>query len=155
MRKSRTAGSQANFTGNQLEQHIHQVLDRADYLLVERSRFRAAMYLGQPIFTCQFQLGESIYGTELNVDFTIFHPEKWPKCLVIEAKWQQESGSVDEKYPYLVLNLKKAALPCIVVLAGGGCRTAAAQWLKSQTDDHLIHIFSLEEFLRWANRGNI
>lgn len=156
MPKPRTAGSQANYTGSQLEQLITQTLLNNGYLLVESSRFRAATYLHQPIFAQQFHIGESIYGSDLNIDFIIYHPEKWPDSLIIEAKWQQEQGSVDEKYPYLVMNLKeRCSERSMVVLGGGGCRSGAVRWLKEQMDKQLIHVFSYEEFLAKANRGLI
>jgi hypothetical protein len=32
---------------------------------------------------------------------------KFSDGLIIECKWQESAGSVDEKYPFVVLNIKK------------------------------------------------
>ncbi|MEM8604132.1 MAG: PD-(D/E)XK nuclease superfamily protein, partial [Cyanobacteria bacterium P01_H01_bin.121] len=73
--------------------------------------------------------GRNIYGGELRVD--IFLPEIE---LVIEVKWQDRRGSTDEKFPYLVENLRR--LPCrsVVVHGGGGARNGAIEWLAAQVD---------------------
>lgn len=81
----------------------------------------------------------------------------------IECKWQQSGGSVDEKLPYLYLNCIEA-IPesdIIIVAGGGGMKKGAVPWLKSVVaDGHFIRaghrrknvqVFTLEEFLKWAN----
>ena len=77
-------------------------------------------------------------------------------CLVIESKWQQSTGSVDEKFPYLVLNIKsRTPFKTVVVLDGGGYKPNAAKWLRAQTDDKLIHVFDMAEFHKWVNKNGI
>ncbi|MFH1291917.1 MAG: PD-(D/E)XK nuclease superfamily protein [bacterium] len=100
----------------------------------------------------QYPVAKSLYETQLYCDFIIYHPEKHEKCLIIESKWQQSAGSVDEKFPYLVLNIRER-YPCstIVVLDGGGYKKGAEKWLRDQIDDKLIHIFSMMEFQKWSN----
>ncbi len=89
-------------------------------------------------------------------DFIVYHPEKWPMGLWIEAKWQQSGGSVDEKYPYLVANLKKyPAYHSIIVLDGGGYKAGAEAWLRTQTDGILLHVFNMVQFQIWTNKGNL
>ncbi len=118
------------------------------------------------------------YGTELllkNVPYTTIYGQKgYTEFLVkserfglntrIECKWQQSSGSVDEKLPYLYLNCIEA-MPerdIIVIAGGGGMKPGAIPWLRTAVaqEKYLaigapkkrIQIFSLEEFLAWANR---
>jgi len=106
---------------------------------------------GKPIYTRQYQL-ESIYGTPLKCDFILYHPTQYPSCILIEAKWQQSGGSVDEKFPYLVLNIREK-YPCatIVVIEGGGYRKEALAWLRNQEDKKLVHVFNMSEFFKWAS----
>ena len=100
-------GTRANFTGNQLEKVIDGNLQSKGYQFVGIKDFDKARYLEQPFYTRQYPLCKSIYSTQIKCDFLLYHPEKYPECLVIESKWQQSGGSVDEKYPFLVLNIKE------------------------------------------------
>ena len=149
-------GTRANYTGSELENFIDNVIIRRGYTFVEKKRFETAKYLGQPVYSKQYPISKSIYNTQLYCDFIIHHPEKHPDCLVIEAKWQQSAGSVDEKFPYLVENIRKK-YPCatVIILAGGGYKKDAEQWLRNQVDEKLIHVLDMTEFQKWANNDGI
>ncbi|WP_392506571.1 PD-(D/E)XK nuclease superfamily protein [Rickettsia sp. 2024-CO-Wats] len=101
---------QANKTGNELEIFIHDRLKREGYCFVSNKRFSTAKILKQPIYTRQFEIGKNIYDTKWKCDFILYHPGRHPNYLVIESKWQRSGGLVDEKYPYLVLNIKKQGI---------------------------------------------
>ena len=98
-------GQTANRTGFNLEGFIEDVLKRLGYTHIEPLKFNPAMYLKQPIYSHKVRFGTNIYGLQSEYDFAIYHPEKQPEGLIIEAKWQQSGGTVDEKFPYLVLNI--------------------------------------------------
>ena len=150
-------GTQANITGTVLERFILARLVDRDYIFIPQKRFTPARYLNQPIYTRKFHVGKSIYGTNQYCDFILYHPEKWPDNLIIESKWQQSGGSVDEKYPYLILNIQtQYPCPTIVLLDGGGYKAGAATWMKSQAGHgNLRHVFNMPEFSAWVNRGNL
>lgn len=105
-------------------------------------------------FSRQEPIGKGIYKTDLFADFFIRGHARFPNGLIIESKRQDASGSVDEKLPYLVANIREC-YPCstIIVLCGGGFRTGAEQWLKRQIGGSLLLVFHLEEFLTWCNRN--
>lgn len=149
-------GFRANFTGNTLERFIMHALDDRGYIFIEKSKFIAACYLQQPIYTRQLDIGLSIYGTHLFCDFILYHPEKHPEKLIIECKWQQSAGSVDEKYPYTVQNIRERN-PCrtIILLDGAGYKQGAKEWLCRQVDDKLIAVFSMVQFQTWVNNDNL
>lgn len=147
---------QANKTGNELECFIHNRLQRENYCFISNNRFIAAKILEQPIYTRQFEVGKSIYETKWRCDFILYHPLKHPNCLIIESKWQQSAGSVDEKYPYLVLNIKKQLeYSTIILIDGSGYKKGALTWLKNQIGSNLIDVFSMAEFTAWVNKGKI
>lgn len=145
-------GTRANYTGNSLEEVIENTLKRKGYTFVEKKKFESARYVGQPIYAKQYPIAKSIYGTLLYCDFMIFDPVKYPNNLAIESKWQESAGSVDEKFPYLVVNIREK-YPCatIVVLDGGGYKKGAEMWLRQQEDTKLVHIFNMMEFQKWSN----
>lgn len=152
-----SGGTQANYTGNALEQYVEHRLVTAGYLYVKPQHFEPAIYVEQPLFTRRFHAGTSIYDTPIFADFAVYHPQKWPQCLIIEAKWQQSGGSVDEKYPYLLLNIRNCyCYPTILLLDGGGYKKGAEKWIRDQAGGtNLLHVFSMAEFQTWANNGNI
>lgn len=105
------------------------------------------------LFVAQFPIGHSIYGLPLLTDFWVRGADSFPDGLAIEVKWQQSTGSVDEKFPYLVLNIKERyPCPALIIADGGGQRPGALQWLREQSGGQLLGVFTLAEFLAWANR---
>lgn len=149
--------AQANYTGNVLERFIQARLMDRGYTQVRPNRFLASRILNQPIFARRFHVGQSIYGTEHFCDFICFHPQRWPDNLIIESKWQQSAGSVDEKYPYLVLNIEgQYQYPTIVLLDGGGYKPGAEAWMRRQVGQgNFRHVFNMVQFSAWANNGNL
>lgn len=104
----------------------------------------------------QYNLCKTIYNTDLKCDFIVYHPEKQKECIVIECKWQQSGGSVDEKYPFLVENLKKQSpYKSIIILDGNEYKKGAENWLRKQADKKLLHIFNMSEFKVWSNKENL
>jgi hypothetical protein len=99
----------------------------------------------------QTLVGTNIYGAPLVAD--IFVPDM-PGVgpVYIESKWQRSSGSADEKFPYLVCNIRERyPAPVIVVCDGGGARPCAVAWLRRQADGvRLMAVLDLSETLRWV-----
>lgn len=150
-----TSGSRANRRGRSLEQWISSLL-ADEYQLVSPGRFFALRELRQPIYTEQCIIGRDIYGKQRRVDFILYHPQRWPECLVIQCKWQASRGSVEEKYPFEVLSIQQNEFETIIVLDGGGYSQGAELWLKSQVGTHkLRHVFSLGEVSRFHSQGRL
>ena len=127
------------------------------YAYLHSKKFDPARYLEQPIYSRRYYTGLNTYGTAQYCDFIIYHPQKWPNNLIIESKWQQVGGSVDEKFPYLILNIQKTyKCPTIVLIDGGGYRKGAEKWLRNQVGNgNLISVLSMVEFQKWVNQGNL
>ena len=153
----RTQGGRAVKTGNALERVVLHALTDNRYTFIQPNKFLAACCLEQALFTKQMYLTKGIYGLMLRHDFMLFHPEKWPDKLIIECKWQQGRGSVDEKYPYNVLNVKERYVcPAIILLDGAGFKAGAGEWLRAQVDGvKLLHVFSMMEFQTWVNNDHL
>lgn len=133
----RSQGAQANANGKTAEVVIDAVLSRK-----------------RLPFVPQYIIGPGIYGTPIKVDFYIPTAPKFPNGLVIEAKWQESSGSADEKLPYLWLNIEHCfPCPAIVVIDGAGFREEAIAWLRSRVGGNLAAVYNLQEFVSWCNRS--
>ncbi|MGL4524772.1 MAG: PD-(D/E)XK nuclease superfamily protein [Spirochaetia bacterium] len=151
-----SSGAKANKTGNLLELTVRQHLDHKNYTHVPAKNFDeliAQNLLNQPLYTTQALVGKTIYHTDRRCDFLIFHPQKWAQKLIIECKWQQSNGSVDEKFPFLVENIRLLKVPSLIIVDGGGHKPGAITWLKAQADTHLLHVLSLSEFMVCLNDG--
>src|SRR5690606_13047129 len=74
---------------------------------------------------------DTIYNHKGRTEFLALS-EKFNKKIRIECKWQQTSGSVDEKLPYLYLSaIEKMTEDEVIILYGGtGFKPGAIQWLK-------------------------
>ena len=115
----------------------------------------AVLNTADMVYSRQVIIGRTIYHTDLRVDFVVHNLPEYPRGLVIESKWQDVGGSIDEKFPYLVYNILACEMPTIVIAHGGGCRPGAVEWLRNQCDGEiLIAVLGLEEFISWAHRRN-
>lgn len=96
----------------------------------------------------------SIFGKRARVDFLIEPCARFPHGLIIEAKWQDSTGSAEEKLPFLVMNIKdRYPYPAIVVIDGDGFSCGAIDWIHDQVDGTKLRaVFSMKEFISWCNR---
>lgn len=146
----------ANLNGSLLEKFIDDRLIEAGYAFVPKERFHAATYLDQPIYSRQCFVAKGVYGTDAKCDFILFHPQRHPDSLIIESKWQQSKGSVDEKYVYTIKNIKEHyPHKTILLLDGGGYTKQTEKWIRSQVGEKLLHVFNMAEFQKWANKEGI
>lgn len=135
--KTLSQGARANHHGRTAEAVIRNMLTSAGY---------AVEY--------QKTIGKGIFNTDIIVDFFVHDHLRYPAGLIIESKWQERAGSVDEKWPFLVENIRHCyPCPTIIVIHGGGFRPGAERWLRRQVDAKLIAVFRLEEFLSWCNHN--
>jgi len=107
------------------------------------------------VFEEQVTVGEvSIFGKRIRVDMLIPPCVRFPAGLIIEAKWQDVTGTAEEKLPYLWLNITKFyPYPTMVVIDGSGFSDGAIDWIKSKVDgEKLIAVKSVQEFMSWCNR---
>lgn len=105
-------------------------------------------------FVPQYHIGAGIYGTPLRVDFYLPAAPRHPDGLIIEVKWQDSSGSAEEKLPYLWMNIEHHfPCPAVVVIDGPGFRPGAVEWMRSRVGGNLAAVYNLQEFVSWCNRN--
>ncbi|MEE8056934.1 MAG: PD-(D/E)XK nuclease superfamily protein [Pseudomonadales bacterium] len=153
-----SSGSRANRTGTQLEHFVHDALIRAGFALFENHKpllFENRHLIGGKQFQPHVNVGTTIYQSTRIVDFLITNKARFAEGLIIECKWQQSSGSVDEKYPFLLCNIIKTGVPTIVLLDGGGYKPAAKTWLQNQitATRALLGVWDMAAFQRHLNDG--
>ena len=147
------AGSKAVRTGINFRAQIKTTLECSGFRespIIE-SYLSGEMTLVNPVFGRNVVIGMDIYGNEFKADFVYI---KGKVIRVIHARWQQSSGSVDQKFPFFVANAKNLPYSSIFVLGGDGFKQGARVWLNSQKDSRIVNVFTEEEFQEWMNNGN-
>ena len=156
-------GGLANSSGNTLETTVIGTLLSKGFTLVNYrewqkhpERYGDELLLRNVPYT-------TIYDHPGNTEFLI-KSAQYQMEVRLECKWQQSSGSVDEKFPYLYLNCieRMPEKQIIIIVDGGGAKSGAVTWLKrvsqmkhylsAAATDKVIAVMSLTEFLIWANR---
>jgi hypothetical protein len=156
-------GGLANSSGRTLETTVIGTLESKGFHTVHyrtwaqnRAQYGGELLLRNVPYT-------TLYGHPGKTEFLI-RSQRYGLEVRIECKWQQSSGSVDEKFPYLYLNCIEC-MPeeqIIILVDGGGAKAGSVAWLrnaartKQYTNDSnrskTIAVMNLSEFLIWANR---
>ena len=126
-------GARATISGKELENLVEDIL-------IEQE----VDYKAQKPF-------EGVYMKTCRMDFYINGPTR----IAIECKAQKVAGSVDEKIPYVMLNLAKIEADMgILVMEGAHFENKPhiKTWAKSYCHDHnqkVLKVMSLNEFEEW------
>lgn len=123
-----------------------QMAEKTIYCMIREAGYRVSR---------QQKIGKSFSGGNLIVDFFIHDHPAFSEGLIIESKWQETSGSVDEKLVLLREHImRRFPCPAIVVYGGGAARSGFIEYLKNSVDGKKLYaVFSWEEFLSWAMRN--
>jgi hypothetical protein len=155
-------GTKGNKTGNLLERTVRTILTEKGFELVNyRDWMKNGLFLGNELLIENVPY-TTIYNHKGKTEF-LLKSQKYDYEARIECKWQQVSGSVDEKLPYLYLNCIEA-MPeknVIILIDGSGWKAGSIAWLKNAvkntrylpnaTNEKSIDVFNLTEFMTWAN----
>jgi len=153
-----SGGTRANKTGNSLENFVEDILRRNGYVEFvgnKKQVFAMRDTIGGKQYSKQPWCGKTIYSTDRKPDFLVINQERFPDGLIIECKWQESSGSVDEKYPYVVHNVAKTGVPTIILIDGEGYKKQAFEWLKEQVASvqPLYGVYTMSGFQKLINGG--
>lgn len=155
-------GTKGNRTGTLLEGTVKSILLEKGFQVVKyKDWVKNSLFLTQEVLVENVPY-TTIYNHKGKTEF-LLKSEKYSFEARIECKWQQVAGSVDEKLPYLYLNCIEA-IPehnIIILIDGEGWKPGSVQWLKDATESNRylnslskskdIKVFSLTEFMTWAN----
>ena len=155
-------GAKGNKTGNLLEGTVRNILIEKGFEVVKHKDWlKNNLFLGKELLIENVPY-TTIYNHNGKTEF-LLKSEAYNFEARIECKWQQVAGSVDEKLPYLYLNCIEA-MPeknIIILIDGDGWKTGSILWLKDAAKNapyptataksKNIQVFSLTEFMTWAN----
>ena len=156
------SGKKANASSKQLFQVIETLIINNGYVEFAGNKnhiIDSSEIIGGKQYAQQVPIGTTIYNTPNKAHFFLINKQKFEHNLVIEARWQQQRGSADQKFPYFLFNILKLKIPTVIVLDGDGYQKAAVKWLKDQvlkdTNRPLKGVFTLKEFMQEINNGFI
>ena len=158
-----TQGGTANAFGSTLENQVISLMTNKGFVVAKYSDWinRPESYGGELLL--KRVPYTSIYGHCAHTEFLI-HSELHGLDVRVECKWQQVTGSVDEKFPYLYLNCveRMPELEIIIIVDGGGAKPQSTSWLRTvvnerrymgeQHQNKSISVMTLTQFIVWVNR---
>lgn len=145
-------------SGNRLEYMVSALLEHDGYRRVPADINQRSARFGAWYMT-QVWIPRNLHGRRSRLDVLFGNADIFPVPHHMELKWQQSSGSVDEKFTHIVHNAGFLAdhygFPTMTILDGNGYAQESGQWLRRQVrkDGPLIGVFTLAELLAEANRG--
>ncbi len=153
------SGSKANSTGDRFEKRIASELTAAGYIEVPASHYLRLKNSNRDMLPGKYYVrhvydGKTVYGTDRFADFLIINAALFPDGLILECKWQQANGSVDEKFSFLHQNILKTGVPTIVLYGGGKHKPGSITWLRERVDKrNLLAVWREDEFYIKVNNG--
>jgi len=152
----RRRGGRAQSSGAKFETKIETLIQ--DLGFTKQTGPRTAFF-STPRDTKEYDMhvfcGPSAYGGKGKqyCDLLVYGLPGFPQGFRIEGKAQFTKGSVDEKFPFLLLNIAAAGVPSVVVTAGKGARTEALDWLTEQAleDNPLLAVLTYDDFLQYLH----
>lgn len=133
-----SGGRRANDHGKTAEHSIGDLLMRLQY-----------------DYERQAYVGQSVFGKRIVVDFLVKNAAEFPAGFIIESKYQDMGGSVDEKYAYVWMNIVTSAYryPIIVVCFRPDLCAGAVRFLREQVDgQRFIGVFDFAQLMSWLQR---
>ena len=134
---------------------VESHLLESGYRFAEKLRLDDLVKQRFPVYSTNVAIGKNIYNNNRKGHFLLFHPEKWPRGLVVEVRWQGVNGTVDEKFPFIVMNIKRSGLETIIVMGGENLKPEVVNWVENQIGYRLIEVFSPQDFQNWVLEGNL
>ena len=96
-------------------------------------------------------LGHGLYHG-IRADFVIDNAARYPDGLAIECKWQNSTGSAQDKIAYTVLCIQRHyPIPAVLVCSGRELGPAY-EWAMGEVGGQLVAVLDSDAFIAWASR---
>ena len=138
-----------------LLEFVDSQLLESGYKYVEKLKTEDFDSLTFPVYSTNVVVSKNIYNKARKCHFILFHPLKWAKGLVIEVRWQGVNGTVDEKFPFIVMNIKRSGRETVIVMGGSNLKPEVFSWVQQQIGYRLIEVLYPTDFQNWALQGNL
>jgi|APGre2960657373_1045057.scaffolds.fasta_scaffold45342_2 hypothetical protein len=145
-------------TGKVLETFVVNLLLSSGYNTIPYSNWKSSVVTKGKHLIRHYPY-VSIYGSGRSQTEFVIQDDS--RMIRVECKWQQVSGSVDEKLPYLYMNAVESfpEKEIILLIDGGGFKPGAISWINKKTaeynfskSDKKIKVMTMMEFQIWVNK---
>jgi hypothetical protein len=94
-----------------------------------------------------------LYGQKIRVDFLCVRASG--ESVAFEVKFQESSGSADQKLVYAVAQIKRChKTPTYLLLAGNGWGKGSLNWAKNQPlTSEFLGVLTMDDFLEIVKHG--
>ena len=89
-------------------------------------------------------IGETPFGQAFKADLCVDVPGYGE--LVVIARFQDQSGSAEQKLPFLTMAITRTRRPALVVLDGEGWSQGALDWMAARKGDRVLNTVDLDGF---------
>lgn len=162
MSAKKSQGAMANANGKVFEKMMVPVFEDNKFIVLSESDYLSnpSKYGAIDRYVLKNAKYTTIYEHEGKTEFVIVDGER---RIRVEAKYQSAAGSVDEKYPYMLLNgiYQYPEKEIIFVVDGNGYKPGAHKWLKEHIENNWldyktqygkdIKLMNISEFMNWFN----
>lgn len=91
-------------------------------------------------------VGKTPYGFPFKVDLMLTGLPAYPQGLAVVGRWQEGSGSADQKLPFLLLCVARCRVNTVVVLDGEGWSDGVWDYMKRREGGHYCGVLTVGEF---------
>ena len=152
-------GAQANLNGKVFENMMIPLFQANGFKVFSQTELKKIKTSNISRYVIRNAPYTTIYEEVGRTEFLIVDEDR---RIRVEAKYQASQGSVDEKYPYMLLNGIYAypEKEIIFVIDGGGYKPGALKWLKKSIEGNWldfkqngkdIKLMNIAEFINWFN----
>lgn len=156
-------GAQANKNGRVFENMMIPIFKDAGFEVFTESELKKPQIQKRIAELQRYIITDAhfttIYNSNGKTEFVIVDGTR---RIRVEAKYQATAGSVDEKYPYMLLNgiYQYPEQEIIFVVDGGGYKPGARKWLEEHISNNwldykakgkTIKLMTIAEFANWFN----
>ncbi len=158
---AKTKGAMANINGKVFEDVMIPIFQKNGFPVIPESKFIKCKTKYKDVTKCVLKNAafKSIYGHTGHTEFVIVDATR---RIRIEAKFQASSGSVDEKFPYMIANIAQYPEDEIIfVVDGGGYKACAREWLQKTIEENAeeyqttynktVKLMNFTELINWFN----
>lgn len=93
------------------------------------------------------EMGKTPYGYPFKVDLLLTGLTAYPNGLAVIGRWQEGSGSADQKLPFLLLCIARCRTPSLVILDGEGWTEGVWKWLQNRPQGgYFLNALTIDEF---------